>query len=197
MRISELAKLTQVPVETIRFYEREGPATSPAAHCGQLPRVRGGAPGERLSFIRHCRSLDMTLDEIRALSRFEDAPRDNCQKINEVLDKHLEQVARRIRELKQLQRKLRALWEQRHGVAEDCTILYGLKNVHVRPRTLGDASGGQSYPQSRKAAAFVGRMTRPALDTAWTASTRKDKSGRVRAPCRASCTSHLTCGGAP
>lgn len=147
MRISELAKLTQVPVETIRFYEREGLLRHPPRTAGNY-RVYAEEHLERLSFIRHCRSLDMTLDEIRALSRFEDAPRDNCQKVNEVLDKHIEQVARRLRDLKQLQRKLTALREQCQGVAADCTILDGLKHVHVGLEGVARRPAGSRAPRN-------------------------------------------------
>ena len=37
-------------------------------------RVYTAAHAERLAFIRHCRNLDMTLDEMRTLLRLRDAP---------------------------------------------------------------------------------------------------------------------------
>jgi DNA-binding transcriptional MerR regulator len=49
-----------------------------------------------LTFIRHCRSLDMTLDEIRALLRFKDAPAADCGDVNSLLDEHIGHVAHRI-----------------------------------------------------------------------------------------------------
>jgi DNA-binding transcriptional MerR regulator len=51
-------------VETIRYYEREG-LLPEAARTGGNYRIYGDAHAARLSFIRHCRGLDMTLDEIR------------------------------------------------------------------------------------------------------------------------------------
>lgn len=65
MKIGELAKVTQTQAETIRFYEREGLLTEPPRSNGNY-RLYGQEHLERLAFIRHCRSLDMTLDEIRA-----------------------------------------------------------------------------------------------------------------------------------
>jgi DNA-binding transcriptional MerR regulator len=38
-------------------------------------RVYTAAHAERLAFIRHCRNLDMALDEIRSLLRLRDARR--------------------------------------------------------------------------------------------------------------------------
>ena len=92
MRIGELADMTQTQVETIRFYEREGLLREPPRTGGNY-RDYGQEHLERLAFIRHCRSLDMTLDEIRALLRFQDAPRENCHAVNEVLDQHIEHPA--------------------------------------------------------------------------------------------------------
>ena len=85
MRIGDLAESTGTAVETIRFYEREG--LIPAARRAENNyRVYTDAHVERLAFIRHCRNLDMTLDEIRTLLRFKDAPTRNCGDVNALLD---------------------------------------------------------------------------------------------------------------
>ena len=73
MKIGKLAGATGTRAETIRFYEREGLLPPPAPTDGNY-RVYGQAHAERLSFIRHCRGLDMSLDEIRLQLRFRDAP---------------------------------------------------------------------------------------------------------------------------
>ncbi len=110
MKIGELAALTNTQVETIRFYEREHLLAEPGRSEGNY-RIYGDAHAERLSFIRHCRGLDMTLDEIRVLLRFKDAPTENCLEVNELLDEHIGQVAQRIRELRQLEKQLKSLRE--------------------------------------------------------------------------------------
>ncbi len=130
MKIGELAQLTQTPVETIRYYERE--RLLPAApRSNNNYRVYGPAHQGRLAFIRHCRSLDMTLDEIRTLLRFKDAPEQNCGEVNALLDEHIGHVATRIRELKQLEKQLKVLREQ-CGMAQDaghCGILQELSHA--------------------------------------------------------------------
>ena len=69
MKIGALAETTGTSVETIRYYEREG--LLPAApRADNNYRLYTRVHAERLAFIRHCRNLDMTLDEIRALLRF-------------------------------------------------------------------------------------------------------------------------------
>ena len=68
-------------------------------------RVCDGSHVERLAFIRQCRSLDMTLGEIRTLLDFKDAPEENCAEVNALLDQHIGHVATRIGELRRLERK--------------------------------------------------------------------------------------------
>ena len=106
LKIGELAKQTGCLVETIRYYEREGLLLEPARSEGNY-RLYTDIHVERLQFIRHCRSLDMTLEEIRNLLRFRDAPNENCSDVNALLDEHIEHVSNRIRELRFLQKKLR------------------------------------------------------------------------------------------
>ena len=124
MRIGDLAESTGTAVETIRFYEREG--LIPAAQrADNNYRVYTAAHAERLAFIRHCRNLDMTLDEIRTLLRLRDAPLEDCGEVNALLDEHIGHVTHRIRELRTLQKDLKALRARcgtPHAI-EQCGIL--------------------------------------------------------------------------
>ncbi|MFM9915182.1 MAG: Cd(II)/Pb(II)-responsive transcriptional regulator [Rhizobacter sp.] len=127
MKIGALAEVTGTPVETIRFYEREGVLPSPARAQNNY-RLYLPAHVERLAFIRQCRSLDMTLDEIRALIQLRESPAQDCGDINLLLDEHIGHVAKRIRELRALEKELKALRSRclsPHAVA-DCGILDGL-----------------------------------------------------------------------
>jgi Cd(II)/Pb(II)-responsive transcriptional regulator len=127
LKIGELAKRTGCLVETIRYYEREGLLLEPARSGGNY-RLYTNVHVERLQFIRHCRSLDMTLEEIRDLLRFRDAPDENCSEVNAFLDEHIERVANRIKELKLLQKNLRGLRNlcQQTRATKDCRILQSL-----------------------------------------------------------------------
>ena len=77
----------------------------------------------------------MTLDEIRVLLRFKDAPTENCLEVNELLDEHIGHVAKRIRELRQLERQLKSLRETCLGGqdAEHCGILNELTESAKSP----------------------------------------------------------------
>ena len=88
---------------------------------------------------------DMTLDEIRVLLRFKDAPAEDCGAVNRMLDEHMAHVETRIRELRVLQRQLRSLRDQclQATSAADCGILNGL----IREATAAQAEPAQ--PSSR------------------------------------------------
>ncbi|MGV3494874.1 MAG: Cd(II)/Pb(II)-responsive transcriptional regulator [Ramlibacter sp.] len=136
MKIGDLAKATGTQVETIRYYEREGLLPAPARTESNYRHYDDAHVG-RLSFIRHCRSLDMTLEEIRALLRFKDDPAGNCHAVNELLDEHIGHVAERIRELKKLQAQLKDLRAQCDAAGAACGILESL-----------DSKGGAAAPSA-------------------------------------------------
>ncbi len=133
MRIGDLARQTGTPVATIRYYESMGllPAV---ARTDANYRLYGTTHVERLSFIRNCRSLDMTLDEVASLLRFKDTPDADCAAVNTLLDEHLGHVAERIRTLRRLELQLRSLREvcRETQAAEHCQILAHLSRVPPR-----------------------------------------------------------------
>jgi Cd(II)/Pb(II)-responsive transcriptional regulator len=126
-RIGELAVQTGYTVEAIRYYEREGLLPAPARSGGNY-RLYRGMHLERLRFIRHCRSLDMALDEIRSLLALRDHPERSCGDVNALLDRHIVEVAARITQLRDLEGQLLGLRGQCTEVqtAKDCAILHCL-----------------------------------------------------------------------
>ena len=155
MKISEAAAASGCHLETIRYYEREG-LLPQAARTGGNYRIYNEAQATRLSFIRHCRGLDMTLDEIRTLLRFKDAPTRNCGDVNALLDAHIGHVAARIRELRQLEKQLKNLREQCHEAqdAAHCGILNELTDLASRPghAHAGHVHGTHARTATHKAA---------------------------------------------
>jgi Cd(II)/Pb(II)-responsive transcriptional regulator len=127
MKIGELASHTGYTVEAIRHYEHAGLLPKPARSSGNY-RLYGSAHLERLRFIRHCRSLDMGLGEIRTLLAVRDEPEQSCATVNAMLDQQIDQVRARIAELRALERQLRdirGLCGDSHA-ARDCAILHCL-----------------------------------------------------------------------
>lgn len=142
MKIGELAKATSTQIETIRYYERESLLPKANRSDGNY-RIYGKAHVEHLSFICHCRSLDMTLNEIRTLLHFKDTPTKNCGEVNTLLDEHIGHVATRIRELRTLEKQLKGLRElcQESQDAAHCGILNELAQASRKPRKAASRTG--------------------------------------------------------
>lgn len=127
MTIGELARRADCSLQTIRYYEREGLTQAPPRSAKNY-RLYGSEHIERLRFIRRCRALGMTLDEVRSLLHFRDEPRESCGDVNELLEKHIRHVSGRIRDLRQLKTHLVDLRKKCSAVktAKDCGILQAL-----------------------------------------------------------------------
>lgn len=127
MKIGELAQVARTTVETVRYYEKEGLLPPTARTAGNF-RVYGPTHLERLRFIRNCRALDMSHEEIRTLLGLADQPDEGCGAINTVVDQHMAHVEERIRELVHLKAQLGLLRErcQTERTVDACGILQGL-----------------------------------------------------------------------
>jgi Cd(II)/Pb(II)-responsive transcriptional regulator len=130
MKIGELAKNTGCEIETIRYYEKSGLLDAPQRTSGGY-REYQGQHQERLQFIRHCRSLQMGLADIKALLTLKSNPSAGCQSINDLLDHHIAGIQARMATLRTLEKQLATL---RHQCAEphsvqECGILQTLNEA--------------------------------------------------------------------
>jgi len=135
MKIGELAQVAQCTVETVRYYEKEGLLPAPARTAGNF-RMYGPEHVERLRFIRNCRALDMSHEEIRSLLRLADQPGEGCGAINAVFEQHMAHVDERIRELTHLKQQLAELRQrcQSEQGVDECGILQGLAAMETELR---------------------------------------------------------------
>ena len=151
MTIGELSRRTGCGIETIRYYEQEGLMPKPGRTSGNFRRY-GQEHVELLSFIRHCRSLDMALNEIRILLRFRSAPDEGCLEVNSLLDTHIAHVAGRIAELQGLQVQLKTLRDQcvSGSAAKPCGILKGLGSAPAGRDAAGDNHIPRTHSTKRR-----------------------------------------------
>jgi Cd(II)/Pb(II)-responsive transcriptional regulator len=108
MRIGELAKQAGVDAQTVRYYERQGllaaPSRTPSGY-----RAYGAQHVERLNFIRHCRSLDMPLADVKHLLELSSDRGVSCGDVNALVQSHLDRVRARRAALEALEKQLAAL----------------------------------------------------------------------------------------
>lgn len=118
MKIGQLAKALNCTVETIRFYEKQGLLPPPQRSSGNFRRYNEDHL-QRLSFICHCRRLDLSLNEIKKLIALEHDPEQRTEEMNKLLDQHIKEIAKRIHELAHLRMKLIELREKSATTDED------------------------------------------------------------------------------
>jgi len=123
MKIGELAQKAGCDVQTVRFYEREGLLEAPEREPSGYRRY-ADRHLERLQFIRHCRSLDIPLPEIRQLLEFAAAPEQTCAHVDALLDQHIVHVRHRLKALRELEKQLVTLRARCDGdTSHSCAIL--------------------------------------------------------------------------
>lgn len=127
MKIGELARKAGVDVQTVRYYEKEG-LIAPPGRTASGYRTYGPDALERLNFIRHCRSLDMALADVKRLLALSRDKAVSCEEVNSLVRAHLERVRSKRVALTALENQLASLDAQcasGHRVA-DCGILVEL-----------------------------------------------------------------------
>jgi len=125
LRIGEAARQTGLSAASIRYYEREG-LLAQLLRSESSYRLYGEADLHRLRFIRLCRAMDMSLDEVRTLLGLDLKDKVDCQSARQTLDAHLAHVRKRLTELRALERDLRALRDRCDGSGEQCHIIEAL-----------------------------------------------------------------------
>lgn len=131
MRIGDLARVTGIKAETIRFFEKEGLLPTPARTGGNY-RQYEPAHAIRLSFIKRARELGFTLLEVRQFLSLADDSSDQSHLQAELIDAHLEQVDERINDLTSLRARLVRMKERKAPTSED------LLSAFVLPQSESD-----------------------------------------------------------
>jgi len=131
--IGAMSRETGVNIETIRYYER----------IGLMPKPDRTSGGNRqythqhlklLSFIKRCRELGFSIEEIRAMLRMVDQDGVSCGEVHAITTEHLAAVKEKITHLQKMERVLSAMAaECARGDIPNCPII----------ETLFDNSLGQ------------------------------------------------------
>jgi Cu(I)-responsive transcriptional regulator len=125
--IGDLAKATKTKVVTIRYYEQIGLLPEPARTEGNY-RAFSDEHVRQLRFIRRCRDLGFTLDQIRELLRLSSQEDQPCSEVNRIAAQHLTEIEQKIAGLKRLAGELRRLSACCHGNSNiaNCRIIEAL-----------------------------------------------------------------------
>jgi MerR family copper efflux transcriptional regulator len=164
MNIGTVAKKSDVPPKTIRYYESIG-LIRPADRSPNGYRRYGDGDVQILQFIQRARSLGFSVDDVaNLLALWRDKSRTSAE-VKLLSLKRIDQVDRKIRELKSLKGTLIEVVERCHGNERShCPIvdqLGGMTEVfraseHASATILTEPISGSSA-RSRCPVATVGR----------------------------------------
>lgn len=126
---SEIARHVGIDSETVRFYEAESLISKPK-RLDNGYRSYSKENLVELKFIQHCRSLGIGLDEIKVLKDIKGHSID-CSQANEIIQKNIDLIEQKMKELKNLRVQLKALSEScfSPGAASDCAIVKSLTSA--------------------------------------------------------------------
>lgn len=124
-RIGEAAAASGVSTANIRYYEQQG-LVAPQGRGDNSYRCYGDADVHALRFIRLCRAMDMSLDEVRTLLALDLRRKADCDTARDALDAHLGHVRARLAELRFLEKDLVALRDRCDGSDAHCHIIEAL-----------------------------------------------------------------------
>ena len=130
MSIGELARTTGVKVVTIRYYEQIGVLPTPSRTSGNY-RIYGQEHARRLRFIRRCRELGFSLDEVRDLFRLSARNAPSCAEVCRIAELHLQAVEKKLADLSYLASELRRISASCNGnrPMAECRIMEALSQA--------------------------------------------------------------------
>ncbi len=124
MNIGQLARQAGVPIDTVRYYERQQLLPTARRSAGGY-RVFGDTDLTRLQFIRRAKALGFTLEEIGELLSLSDQRGQDMARVRDTAVHKLTDIERRIAELQRMHGALKELVDAcpGHGELVQCPIL--------------------------------------------------------------------------
>ncbi|EQA36956.1 putative mercuric resistance operon regulatory protein [Leptospira inadai serovar Lyme str. 10] len=131
LKIGELAKATQVSVETIRYYESLKLLNPPVRNESKY-RIYSADSAKRIRFVRNMQALGFRLSEIKELLDLKLETKSQCNKVRSRVNLKLSEIRDKILVLKKLESSLleiRKICESSKATKQGCPVLDFMKDV--------------------------------------------------------------------
>lgn len=138
LKIGEVAKWSEVGIETIRYYERQGLLAEPERRPSGY-RQYDESVVSRLQFIRNAKELGFTLAEIKELLGLWFDVNTKCVHVRQRAEQKITNIEDKIRSLQKMKRSLKKIINQceNRDAVDDCPLWLGLDG----PRKNNNAGG--------------------------------------------------------
>jgi len=140
LKIGEVARLSGIGIEALRFYERSGLLGRPG-RTGSGYRVYDRAVLQRLDFIKRAQILGFSLDEIKRIIADKQAGKSPCREVREIVRRRLAELDERMKEMRRFRNELGAAlmkWEETGQLdGQVCGLIEGTQIEHRNPTPKG------------------------------------------------------------
>jgi Hg(II)-responsive transcriptional regulator len=133
MKIGEVARRSNLGIETIRYYEREGLLLKPERRPSGY-RQYDESTVERLKYIRQAKELGFTLAEIRELLELSPVNQAGCDHIRQRAEAKVADIEEKIRSLQQMKRALGKIVDRCRAKdsEDDCPLVHKTRKRPAR-----------------------------------------------------------------
>ncbi|MBF0786056.1 MerR family transcriptional regulator [Muribacter muris] len=122
----QLSRITGIHLETIRYYEKIGLLTEPQrAENGY--RLFTQAHINELNFIKTCRTLGFSIEEIRQLKALQNVEQSHCA--DAIVAQHIHTIEQKIQQLTEMKQRLLAISDCQPN--EKCKVMAFLKQAET------------------------------------------------------------------
>lgn len=131
LKIGELAKATQVSVETIRYYESLNLLNAPVRNESKY-RIYSADSAKRIQFVRNMQALGFRLSEIKELLDLKLESKSQCNKVRSRVNLKLSEIRDKILVLKKLESSLleiQKICESAKATKQECPVLDFMEDV--------------------------------------------------------------------
>ena len=108
IKIGQLAKMSGVSIDTIRFYEDKG-LVSPKTRSDAGYRYYDNTALNKLSFVQRAKDLGFTLSEIKGFLQIQISKKGQCSLAQTRVDEKLESIDKKISDLKNMKKALKKI----------------------------------------------------------------------------------------
>lgn len=146
LKIGEVARRSEVGIETIRYYERQGLLAEPDRRPSGY-RQYDESVVSRLQFIRRAKELGFTLSEIKELLGLWFDVNTKCVHVRQRAERKVNDIEDKIRSLQRMKRSLKKIVSQceNRDAVNECPLWLGLDE----PRKNANADDSTSRKRKR------------------------------------------------
>ncbi len=131
IQIGELAKISKVPIATLRYYEKRN-LLKPTKVKDSGYRLYSQEAEKTIGFVKHAQELGFSLEEIKQLINLRAPSVGRCKRVRNRAKSKLEDVREKIRLLSQIEGTLEKLIKdcEKSKTSSNCPIIEGMEDIN-------------------------------------------------------------------